>query len=62
MSMTKPWVLYVTTDLPDQGSAYALALARLGQAVQDQGIEVLAGQTAILSIQAGKRRGSFRNR
>lgn len=41
MSMTNPWVLYVTTDLPDQGSAYALALTRLGQAVQDQGIEVL---------------------
>lgn len=34
MSMTNPWVLYVTTDLPDQGSAYALALTRLGQAVR----------------------------
>jgi len=37
MSMTNPWVLYVTTDLPDQGSAYALALTRLGQAAARRG-------------------------
>ncbi len=41
MSMNHPWILYVTSDLPDAGSVYALALQRLGKAVQDRGIEVV---------------------
>ena len=41
MSMNNPWVLYVTSDPPDKGSVYRLALQRLGEAVQKQGIEVV---------------------
>ena len=41
MSMNKPWLLYVTADPPDEGSAYRLALVRLGDAVRAQGIEVV---------------------
>ncbi|WP_130618018.1 Orn/Lys/Arg decarboxylase N-terminal domain-containing protein [Dyella amyloliquefaciens] len=41
MSMNRPWILYVTSDLPDEGSVLRLALTRLGQAVRDHGIEVI---------------------
>ena len=41
MSMNKPWLLYVTADPPDEGSAYRLALVRLGDAIRAQGIEVV---------------------
>jgi arginine decarboxylase len=41
MSMKQPWILYVTSDPPDQGSIYQLALSRLGEAVKAQGIEVV---------------------
>jgi len=41
MSMNRPWILYVTSDLPNEGSELRLALARLGKAVQDRGIEVV---------------------
>lgn len=40
MSMNEPWVLFVTSDPPDEGSVYRLSLARLGEAVQKQGIRV----------------------
>ncbi|MBV8156392.1 MAG: hypothetical protein JO278_01980, partial [Dyella sp.] len=41
MSMNRPWILYVTSDLPNEGSELRQALARLGKAVQDRGIEVV---------------------
>ena len=41
MSMNKPWLLYVTADPPDEGSAYRLALARLGDAIRAHGVEVV---------------------
>ena len=37
MSMNQPWILYITSDPPDQGSVYRLALERLGEAVQKAG-------------------------
>ena len=45
MSMNNPWVLYVTSDPPDQGSVYELALTRLGDAVRKIGIEVVRAHT-----------------
>lgn len=39
--MTQPWVLYVTSDPPDEGSVYRLALERLGHAVREHGMEVV---------------------
>lgn len=45
MSMNNPWVLYVTSDPPDQGSVYELALTRLGDAVRALGIEVVRAHT-----------------
>ena len=46
MSMNEPWVLYVTSDPPDQGSVYQLALTRLAEAVQKQGIQVTRANSA----------------
>jgi arginine decarboxylase len=34
MSMNHPWILCVTSDLPDEGSAFRLALTRLGKAIE----------------------------
>lgn len=45
MSMNNPWVLYVTSDPPDQGSVYELALTRLGDAVRKLGIAVERAHT-----------------
>jgi arginine decarboxylase len=45
MSMNNPWVLYITSDPPDQGSVYELALTRLGDAVRKLGIEVIRAHT-----------------
>lgn len=41
MSMNGPWILYVTSDPPDRGSVYQLALARLAEAVQKKGIKAV---------------------
>ena len=41
MSMNKPWLLYVTADPPEEGSAYRRARVRLGDAVRAHGIEVV---------------------
>ncbi|TBR39371.1 MULTISPECIES: Orn/Lys/Arg decarboxylase N-terminal domain-containing protein [Dyella] len=56
MSMNHPWMLYVTTDLPDEGSVYQLALARLGHAIQAQGIEVVRAMSCEdgLAVARGK--------
>ncbi|WP_267221243.1 Orn/Lys/Arg decarboxylase N-terminal domain-containing protein [Dyella silvae] len=45
MSMNRPWILYITSDLPNEGTGLRLALARLGKAVQDHGIEVVQAQS-----------------
>jgi arginine decarboxylase len=43
--MTQPWVLYVTSDPPDAGSVYRLALERLGDAVREHGMDVVRAQS-----------------
>ncbi|WP_266182690.1 Orn/Lys/Arg decarboxylase N-terminal domain-containing protein [Dyella humicola] len=45
MSMNNPWLLYITSDPPDEGSAFRLALERIGKAIQDRGIEVVRALT-----------------
>ncbi|MHA6203660.1 Orn/Lys/Arg family decarboxylase [Dyella soli] len=45
MSMNRPWVLYVTSDLPDEGSVYRFALQRLGTAIRERGIQVVQAIT-----------------
>jgi arginine decarboxylase len=41
MSMNEPWILYVTSDPPDQGSVFQLTLKRLADAVEQHGIKVV---------------------
>lgn len=41
MSMNKPWVIYITSDPPDEGSPFRLALERLGDAMRAHGIQVV---------------------
>ncbi|HTO27305.1 MAG TPA: Orn/Lys/Arg decarboxylase N-terminal domain-containing protein, partial [Devosia sp.] len=41
MSMNAPWILVVTSDPPDSGSVFRFALQRLGEAMKQQGIEVV---------------------
>jgi arginine decarboxylase len=41
VSMNEPWILYVTSDSPDQGSVFQLTLKRLADAVEQHGIKVV---------------------
>ena len=34
--MNAPWILFVTSDPPDSGSVYRLALERLGTALKQR--------------------------
>lgn len=45
MSMNKPWVLFITSDPPDEGSAFRLVLERMGDAIRAHGIEVIRALT-----------------
>ena len=56
MSMNHPWILFVTTDLPDEGSAFRMALSRLGKAIEDRGIQVVQAMSGEdgLAIARGK--------
>ena len=56
MSMNHPWILFVTTDLPDEGSAFRLALSRLGKAIEERGIQVVQAMSGEdgLAIARGK--------
>lgn len=56
MSMNHPWILFVTTDLPDEGSVFRLALSRLGHAIEEHGIKVVRAMSGEdgLAIARGK--------
>lgn len=59
MSMNEPWILYVTSDPPDQGSVFQLALSRLGEAVQKLGIQVIRAHSCEDGLIAARGSASY---
>jgi hypothetical protein len=45
MSMNRPRILCITSDLPNEGAGLSLAKARRGKVVQDHGIEVVLARS-----------------